>query len=135
MMKPSKTTLLPSLFCLIVAAFLSACAHSGVVTERLMTLDNKGGFSHGGRRIELFTDGKAQETRYTDVVGDVTISNGTYILQGKTLTLNFGKEREVTLVCVVSGSDRYWVRPENVDLIKNSSEWWLRQTSLKQQSP
>ena len=134
-MNPSKRNPSPSLFGVIFAAFLSACSHSGVPGESLMTLNNNGGFSHSGRTIELFSDGNAQETRYTDVMDDVSTSKGTYILQGKTLTLNFGKGREETLLRVVSGSDRYWVHPENVDLIKNNREGWLRQTSLKQQSP
>jgi len=41
-------------------------------------LDNQGGFSHAGRRLELHPGSSYTEIRYTDVIGDARKTSGGY---------------------------------------------------------
>src|SRR6185436_18671212 len=67
------------LFCLLVVG----CSHPSAAPRRgsgVLLLDNRGGFSHAGRRIVLRTDGSYTDTTYTDVIGDEHTKRGRYTL-------------------------------------------------------
>ena len=101
--------------------------------DRILLLDNSGGYSHAGRQIELLEGGNVIETRYTDVIGDQTVRRGRYVLDRDVLDLRFGDRGNQQLRRVPYGNEIYWVYPNEVEKIALPENTWLRQTSLKQQ--
>ena len=103
-------------------------------TERpVLTLDNHGGYSHGGRRILLGADQHYQEIRYTDVIGTEKSASGQYALNagGTELTLipdEGARERFYLVPCY---NKQYWVREADRQRIAQDGEDYLRQVSLK----
>ena len=64
------------LICLLVVS----CSHPSATQHResgILLLDNRGGFSHAGRRIALRADGSYTDTTYTDVIGEEHTTIGT----------------------------------------------------------
>lgn len=100
--------------------------------NRVMLLDNSGGYSHAGRRIELLRDGMVIETEYTDIVGDEHTRHGTFELADGILNLKFGDRGNQRLIRVAIRGDVYWVYPEEVQKLRLPESSRLRQTSLKQ---
>ena len=101
--------------------------------DRVLLLDNSGGYSHAGRRIELLKDGKFIETRYTDVIGNQNRRSGRYDLSEGILNLHFDDRGSQRLIRVPYGTEILWVYPNEVEKISLSERTRLRQTSLKQQ--
>ncbi len=99
-----------------------------------MVLDNNGGFSHGGRRIELYVGGSASSLTYTDVMDDRRASYGSYDLRDNVLMLRFGDRGNQTLHRVAYDGKVYWVYPDDIKRVKSRDGIYLRQTSLKQQN-
>jgi len=102
------------------------------IEGRILLLDNSGGYSHPGRRIELLQDGILIETSYTDVIGSQRERNGSYIIEGNTLKMKFGDRGDQRLIRITYGDDIFWVYPNEVNKITSSDSLMLRQTSLKQ---
>jgi len=99
-----------------------------------MSLDNFGGFSHGGRRLELMMDGRFLETSYTDVVGDRrNKSSGNYAIDQTKAALHLSHATGAVEVLfkVDYGGVEFWVKEEKRKLIQEPGEKWLRQTSLR----
>jgi hypothetical protein len=99
---------------------------------RILLLDNSGGYSHAGRRIELLDNGDLIETDYTDVIGSGRERKGSYILKGDELRIRFGDRGDQRLIRVSYGDQIYWVYPNEVEEIALAKNARLRQTSLKQ---
>lgn len=100
--------------------------------NRILLLDNGGGYSHAGRRIELIRGGTVIDTFYTDIIGDERARRGTFELADGILNLKFGDRGNQRLTRVSYGSETYWVYPNEVELIPVPSNSMLRQTSLKE---
>jgi hypothetical protein len=109
-----------------------APSHLTSQSDRVLILDNSGGYSHPGRRIELLRDGRVLETRYTDVIGHANRNGGTYQLADGVLDLRFGDRGNQRLLRVAYDGDIYWVYPNEADDIRKPENARLRQTSLKQ---
>jgi hypothetical protein len=111
-------------------ALTLGCAH----TSPFLVLDDHGGFSHAGRRVELQSDGSYTDIRYTDVIGDQRKKHGVYTIdeQKALLTLSPVQGEPERLYRMDFGSDRYWVPDRDRDRIKETNEDWLRQISLKE---
>jgi hypothetical protein len=99
----------------------------------MMMLDNRGGFSHAGRRIALRADGSYTDTTYTDVVGDEHTKTGHYVLNSEkthlVLSPDGGASQE--LFRVDYGGKQYWVHEADRERITQPSESWLRQISVR----
>ena len=126
---------------ILIAALLVGCttrspdnkpatASSG--PDHILLLDNAGGFSHAGRRIELLADGTVIDIRYTDSIGDEIESRGTYQRSDGVLNLRFGDRGNQRLIRVQLGGDTCWVYPGEVEELREPESSRLRQTSLKQ---
>src|SRR3954469_13918565 len=78
----------------------------------VLLLDNRGGFSHAGRRIALRTDGSYTATTYTDVIGDEHTKRGRYTLNPERthLILSPQSDEAQDLFRVDYGGQQYWVR-------------------------
>ena len=98
-----------------------------------MLLDNRGGFSHAGRRIALRSDGSYTDTAYSDVVGHEHTTTGHYTLNPERTQLilspQAGEAQE--LFRVDYGGQQYWVRETDRERIIQRGESWLRQTSVR----
>ena len=96
-------------------------------------LDNNGGYSHGGRRIALRSDGSYTDTTYTDVVGDEHARIGRYTLNAEKTLLTLTPEHGETqhLYRIDYGGQQYWVREDERVRITQSGEAWLRQISVR----
>jgi hypothetical protein len=98
-----------------------------------LVLDNRGGFSHGGRRIALRADGGYTDTSYTDVIGDEHTKHGYYTLNPERtrliLSADSGTSNE--LFRVDYRGQQYWVRESDRERITQPSESWLRQVSVR----
>jgi hypothetical protein len=99
---------------------------------RILLLDNSGGYSHAGRRIELLENGNLIETDYTDLIGSRRERTGSYILKGDDLLVRFGDRGDQRLIRVSYADQTYWVYPNEVEKIALAENTRLRQTSLKQ---
>lgn len=99
----------------------------------LLSVDNYGGFSHGGRRVLAFADGSCEELIYTDDLGDQKRRQRKCSLDPKAgiLTLDSDEADPERLFRVDSNGKQYWVNRDEVDRIKQPGEKWLRQTSLR----
>ena len=74
------------LICMLVVG----CSHPSATPHResgVLLLDNRGGFSHDGRRIALRADGSYTDTNYTDVIGTEHTKKGRYTFRAKTMLL------------------------------------------------
>ncbi|MCX5649195.1 MAG: hypothetical protein NTX40_08890 [Planctomycetota bacterium] len=122
----------PLLF-LLCWVLMLGCAHESTVSF----LDNHGGFSHAGRRIELHSDGSYSDTGYTDVIGNESVEHGVYTLNiEKThLTLSPASGEVEHLYRVDYGRQQYWVHEQERRRITQSGESWLRQISLRVDAP
>lgn len=122
------------LFCLLVVGCSqpqpSATPHreSGV-----LLLDNRGGFSHAGRRIALRADGSYADTTYTDVIGDEHTKKGHYTLNPERTLLVLSPEGGASqeLFRVDYSGQQYWVREADRERITQPSQSWLRQISVR----
>lgn len=122
------------LLAIFVFAILAGCAGTSVDKRTpIVVLDNNGGFSHGGRRIELHEGGLASSVTYTDVIDDRIVSYGRYDLRDDVLLLRFGDRGNQTLHRVAYDGKVYWVYPDDIKRVKSRDGIYLRQTSLKQQ--
>jgi hypothetical protein len=122
------------LFC--VFAFATGCAtRSGTQGQgnAVMVLDNKGGFSHAGRRLELHRDNTYRDTAYTDVRGEEILKTGRYTLDPKRRHLTLSPERGSVahLYRVDYSGQQYWVREDERERIAEPGEASLRQFSLR----
>lgn len=121
---------LVSLLCCVL---LLGCSSGSVV----LLLDNHGGFTHGGRRIELYSDGSYSDTRYTDVVGLESVEHGVYTLNHEKthLILSSASGEAEHLYRVDYSRQQYWVHEEDRLRITQSGESSLRQISLRVDAP
>lgn len=126
---------MPRYLLAIVMAIFTGCIsqHRVEKNKPLLVLDNSGGYSHGGQRIELFERGVVSITSYSDVVGDRSISKGQYELHGNVLKLRFGDRGNRSLHRISYRGSIYWVYPGQVKEIGSPEGASLRKTSLKQQ--
>jgi len=120
------------LFCLLVVG----CSHPSATPPResgVLLLDNRGGFSHAGRRIALRPDGSYTDTAYTDVIGDEHTKTGHYTLNPERTRLVLSPEDGASqeLFRVDYGGQQYWVRESDRQRITQPSESWLRQISVR----
>jgi hypothetical protein len=120
------------LFCLLVAG----CSHPSATSHResgVLLLDNRGGFSHAGRRIALRADGSYTDTTYTDVIGDGHTKKGHYTFNSERthLILSPQSGEAQDLIRVDYGGQQYWVQEADRERITKSSESWLRQISVR----
>ena len=120
------------LICLLVVG----CSHPSAtphVESGVLLLDNRGGFSHAGRRIALRTDGSYTDTTYTDVIGDEHTKRGHYTLNPERTLLVLSPEGGASqeLFRVDYGGQQYWVRESDRERITQPSESWLRQISVR----
>ena len=99
----------------------------------VVLLDNHGGFSHGGHRIELHPDGSYNQSTYSDVIGDDHTKHGRYTLTGERTLLTLSPHRggAQRLYRVDYRGKQYWVRADERTRITKSDEDWLRQVSLR----
>ena len=100
--------------------------------DRILLLDNSGGYSHAGRRVELLRDGGVIDTQYTDVIGGENGRKGRYTIEGDVLDLRFGDRGNQRLMRVSYDNDIYWVYRNEVAKIVLPESTLLRQTALKQ---
>lgn len=100
--------------------------------NRILLLDNSGGYSHAGRRIELLRDETVIETTYTDIIGGERTRRGTFELTDGILKLKFGDRGNQRLIRVTFRGDIYWVYPDEVQRLRLPNSSRLRQLSLKQ---
>jgi hypothetical protein len=115
---------------------LIGCSQPSATSHResgVLLLDNRGGFSHGGRLIALHPDGKYTDTTYTDVIGDHHTKRGNYTLNPKKTRLILSPEGGASqeLFRVDYSGQQYWVREADREAITQSSESWLRQRSVR----
>jgi hypothetical protein len=98
-----------------------------------LLLDNRGGYSHAGRRIVLRPDGSYTDATYTDVIGDEQTKRGHYTLNPERthLILLSQSGEGQDLFRVDYGGQQYWVREADRERIKQPSESWLRQISVR----
>jgi hypothetical protein len=115
------------------AVILTGCISRPQQESGVTRLDNRGGFSHAGRRVALRSDGSYTDTRYTDVVGNERTTAGRYTLDMERRHLTLSPERgEVQhLYRVDYSGQQYWVRADERARITQASESWLRQISLR----
>ena len=120
------------LFCLLVVGCSQPSAPPPHRESGVLLLDNRGGFSHAGRRIALRADGSYTDTTYTDVIGDEHTKKGHYTLNPERTHLILSPQSgEVQdLVRVDYGGQQYWVRESDRERITQPSESWLRQISV-----
>jgi hypothetical protein len=121
---------------LLIIAFsvvLTGCSSRPQQESGVTRLDNRGGFSHEGRRVALRSDGSYTDTRYTDVVGDERTTAGRYTLdlEQRHLTLSPERGNVQHLSRVDYSGQQYWVRADERARITQSREPWLRQISLR----
>jgi hypothetical protein len=122
-----------TLLLISIAVILAGCVSRPQQESGVIRLDNRGGFSHAGRRVALLSDGSYRDTRYTDVVRDERTTAGHYTFDAEERHLTLSPERgEVQhLYRVDYGGQQYWVRTDERARITQSSESWLRQISLR----
>jgi len=121
---------------LLICVLVVGCAQRGFPPHRdsdILLLDNRGGFSHAGRRIILRADGNYTDTAYTDVVGGEDTKRGRYILNPERTHLVLSPEEGETpdLYRVDFGGEQYWVREADRERITQPTESWLRQISVR----
>lgn len=122
------------LFCLLV---IIGCTQPGKPPSTrehgVLLLDNRGGFSHPGRRIVLRADGSYTDTSYTDVVGDEQIRKGLYTLNPERTHLILSPQGGAAeeLVRVDHDGQQYWVLEANRERITQPRESMLRQRSVR----
>ena len=99
----------------------------------LLTVNNYGGYSHPGRRIQVLDGGAFEERLYTDVLGSHTNRAGRAVLNLEigTLRLVFQDGREELLNRVRYGGIDYWVQAGETNRITRPQEDALRQRSLR----
>ena len=99
----------------------------------LLLLDNRGGFSHAGRRVALQADGSFTDTTYTDVVGDGKARRGAYTLNAEKTHLVLSPESGDIehLYRVNYGGEQYWVHDQDRARTTQASQSWFRQISLR----
>jgi hypothetical protein len=124
-----------SLLLALACAVITGCAYPWSPPP-LLVLDNKGGYSHAGRRLELYPEGNYKETRYTDAVGDAKKSRGTYALDSERthLTLSPSEGKTEHLYRVDLDGHKYWVREEYKKHIQ-ADDGLARQVSLRESLP
>ena len=122
-----------ALLVIAFAVILTGCISRSQQESGVTRLDNRGGFSHAGRRVALRPDGSFTDTRYTDVVGGERTTAGRYTLDAEQRHLTLSPERgEVQhLYRVDYSGEQYWVRADERAGIAQSSESWQRQISLR----
>lgn len=98
-----------------------------------MILNNNGGFSHGGLRIELMQDGDALVSRYSDAIGDSKSERATYELDQNTLLIRYPRGGVTKLQKITYKGKIYWVDPINISrLTENSNRGeWARKVALR----
>ncbi len=118
------------LLTLLICALIAGCAHR---ENGAVLLDNRGGFSHAGRRIPLRADGSYTDTAYTDAVGGERAKRGRYTLNAERTHLVLSSEvgEAQHLYRVDYRGQQYWVRDDDRTRIVQSGEDWLRQISLR----
>lgn len=125
------------LLCLMVVGCSQPSVTPPTETPRresgVLLLDNRGGFSHAGRRIVLRADGSYTDTTYTDVIGDEHTKRGVYTLNPERTHLLLSPEGSASqeLFRVDYSGQQYWVRESDRERITQPSESWLRQISVR----
>ncbi len=126
-----------SILALVCSGLIVSCAHRASTpsanTRGFVVLDNHGGYSHPGRRIDLRPDDNYTDIRYTDVVGQQKVDCGLYTFDAKkrrlTLAPTHGEVEHLYLVDY--GSQQYWVPEKDRQRIMDPAEAWFRQISLR----
>jgi hypothetical protein len=96
-------------------------------------LDNHGGYSHPGRRVDLQPDGNYTDIRYTDEVGHQRVEGRLYTFDSekRRLTLAPTHGEVEHLFRVDYGSQQYWVPEKYRQRITDPADAWFRQISLR----
>lgn len=126
-----------SFLVLLYCGLMGSCAHRASSpssdTRAFVVLDNHGGYSHAGRRINLRPDDNYTDISYTDVVGQQRVEGGLYKLDAENMRLTLAPMHgEVErLYRVDYGSQHYWVHEKDRQRITDPAEAWFRQESLR----
>lgn len=126
-----------SFLALVYCGLMVSCAHRAAApsadTRGFLVLDNHGGYSHPGRRIDLQPDDNYKDIRYTDVVGHQKAECGLYTFDAEkrhlTLAPTHGEVEH--LYRVDYGSQQYWVQEKDRQRIMDPADAWFRQISLR----
>ena len=107
--------------------------HQSARESSVLLLDNRGGYSHVGRRIALHEDGSYADTTYTDAIEGEHTKNGHYTLNPERTHLILSPQSGAAqdLFRVNHGGQQYWVREADRERITQPSESRLRQTSVR----
>jgi hypothetical protein len=121
---------------LLICLLAVGCSHPSATPNREtgdLLLDNRGGFSHAGRRIVLRADGAYADTTYTDVLGDERTKYGRYTMNPERTHLMLSPEGGASqeLFRVAYRDQQYWVRESERERITLPGESWLRQISVR----
>ncbi len=119
------------LFCCIVLVGCTQRVTSHRKTAVLL-LDNHGGVTHGGRRIEVRADGSYMDTSYADP-GAETAKNGRSTLNPERTQLVLSPDGGKTerLYRVDYDGQQYWVHEAERERITQAGEASLRQVSVR----
>ncbi len=122
---------------LIYCGLTVSCAHRASApssdTKVFLVLDNHGGYSHLGRKVNLWPDDNYTDITYTDVVGHQRVECGLYTFDAEkrhlTLAPTHGDVEH--LYRVDYGSQQYWVQEKDRQRIMDPADAWFRQISLR----
>lgn len=128
-----------SLLALLYCGLMVSCAHRASApapssdTRLFVVLDNRGGYSHPGRRVDLRPDDNYTDSRYTDVVGQQRVEGGLYTLDAEkrhlTLAARHGEVEH--LYRVDYRGQQYWVRGQDKQRVLDPADNWFRHISLR----
>ena len=97
----------------------------------ILSLDNRGGYSHSGRLLDLLADGKVVETRYSDVIGSEDKKIGRYRMTPNSITLTFSDRKTEILQKTIFQGTAYWGTADAIQKITDPHDSYSRQIALK----
>ena len=124
---------------ILLSLCLSACVslpEGDAPDDLALRLDNNGGFSHGGRRIDFTNDGRFKEFRYSDTEEKILADIGSYQKGGGSITLLSDRPsaRAEALFRVTHEGTTYWVGSESITRISKPEQAALREFALREKS-
>jgi len=97
----------------------------------ILSLDNRGGYSHSGRLLDLLPDGMVVETRYSDVIGSEDKEAGRYRMTPNSITLTFPDRKPEILQKSIFEGTAYWTTAEGIQRILDPHDSYSRQIALR----
>ena len=93
---------------------ITGCSSPTRVDSLNLTIyDNKGGVSHGGKRIEFDSSGTCKITTYSDVIGAEKHKDATYKKEGETYIIK-EENTEIIYHKVKIGKVEYLLQPKEL---------------------